>query len=314
MAGYILRRVGFGLFIVWAAFTIVFGILYLLPGDPVAAAVGASGVGSEAAIEQRREELGFNRPWYEQYFSALVAAITGGFGRTIATNEVALDVILRALPNTLQLAGLALVFTVVIGVGVAVLATLPRAGWLRRLIAGLPPVAVAIPTFWLGIVLLQVFSFGLGWFPAFDRNDFPSLVLPALTLGIATGSYLAQVLTAGLRTEMASPYIEQVRAKGASRSRQVFGHALRNAALPGLNIAGVLVGGLVGGTVVTETVFSRDGLGRVMIDAVNKQETPIVLGVVVLAAVTFVIVTLLVDLITPLIDRRIVVRAQRASA
>ncbi|MGO1544162.1 MAG: ABC transporter permease [Gulosibacter sp.] len=314
MPAYLLRRLGFGLFVVWAAFTIVYFILYLLPGDPVAAAVGASGVGGADVIEQKREELGFNRPWYEQYFSALLAALSGSFGTTIGTGEPAIDIIVRALPNTLQLAGLGLVFTVVIGVGFALIATLPRTEWLRQFLAGLPPIAVAIPSFWLGIVLLQVFSFGLGWFPAFDRNDFASLVLPALTLGLFTGSYLAQVLISSLRTEMDSAYIEQARSKGASRSYLVFRHAFRNASLPGLNIAGVLVGGLLGGTVVTETVFSRDGLGRVLLEAVTNQEIPVVLGVVVLAAVAFVITTLLVDLLTPLIDRRILIRSQRATA
>lgn len=309
MLGYFLRRLGLGLFTIWAAFTIVFLILYLLPGDPVAAAIGASGTGSEAAIEERREELGFNQPLYAQYFTALLAALTGSFGETIATGEPASAVILRALPNTLQLAGLGIVFTLVIGVGLAVIATLPRFAWLRRFIASLPPVAISIPSFWLGILLLQAFSFGLGWFPAFDNNSFAALVLPALTLGIATGSYLAQVLIASLRVEMASAYIEQGRAKGASRAYMIFRHALRNAAVPGLNIFGVLVGGLLGGTVVTERVFSRDGLGSILLDAVSKQEITIVLGVVVLAAAAFVVTTLIVDFVTPLIDRRILITA-----
>lgn len=314
MGLYLLRRIGFGIFVVWAAFTIVYFILYLLPGDPVAAAVGAAGVGGDDLIAEKREELGFNRPWYVQYFSALAGAVTGNFGVTIGSGESAMDLVMRALPNTLRLAGLGLVFTVVIGLGVALLATLPRARWVRRFIGGLPPIAVAIPSFWLGIVLLQVFSFGLGWFPAFDSGDFASLVLPALTLGIFTGSYLAQVLTSSLRTEMASAYVEQARSKGASRTFLVFRHALRNASLPGLNIAGVLLGGLIGGTVVTERVFSRDGLGRVLLDAVTKQEISVVLAVVVLAAIAFVVITLIVDVLTPLIDRRILLRTPRATA
>lgn len=314
MGLYLLRRIGFGIFVIWAAFTIVYFILYLLPGDPVAAAVGAGGVGSEDLIEQKRQELGFNRPWYEQYFSALLGLVVGDFGVTFATGEPAIDRVLTALPSTLRLAGLGFVFTIIIGVGMALLATLPRANWVRQLIGGLPPIAVAIPSFWLGIVLLQVFSFGLGWFPAFDSQDFASLVLPALTLGLFTGSYLAQILTSSLRVEMGSAYVEQVRAKGASRNYLVFRHAFRNASLPGLNIAGVLIGGLLGGTVVTEKVFSRDGLGRVLLDAVSSQEISIVLAVVVLAAIAFVVITLIVDFVTPLIDRRILVRTQRASA
>lgn len=314
MGLYLLRRIGFGLFVIWAAFTIVYFILYFLPGDPVAAAVGAAGVGSDDLIAEKREALGFNRPWFVQYGSALLGLVTGNFGVTIGSGEPALDLVLRALPNTLRLAGLGLVFTLVIGLGMALLATLPRADWVRRLIAGLPPIAVAVPSFWLGIVLLQVFSFGLGWFPAFDSQDFASLVLPALTLGIFTGSYLAQVLTSSLRAEMSSAYIEQIRSKGADRGYLVFRHALRNASLPGLNIAGVLVGGLLGGTVVTEKVFSRDGLGRVLLEAVTKQEISVVLAVVVLASLAFVVITLLVDVLTPVIDRRILIRTPRASA
>jgi peptide/nickel transport system permease protein len=240
-----------------------------------------------------------------QYVAALLGAVTGDFGVTVGTGEPVASIIGRALPNTLELVGLALIFALVIGLVIGVASAYPRAAWLRGLLGALPPIAISLPSFWLGLLLLQAFSFGLGWFPAYNTGTFASLVLPALSLAITTGAYLAQVLSSSLRVELASAYIEQVRAKGATRPRLVFGHALRGAALPSLNMVGILVAGMLGGTVVTETVFSRNGLGRELISAVESSEISVVLAIVTLAAFVFVIVNLLVDLVTPIIDRRI---------
>ncbi|WP_282825529.1 ABC transporter permease [Gulosibacter sediminis] len=311
MATYLLRRIGFGVLIIWAAFTAAWLILFFLPGDAVAAAgVDAS---DPAALEARRESLGLNRPWYVQYFAALFGAVRGDFGVTVGTGEPVSQVIARALPNTLELVGVALVFALIIGLVVGIASVYPRAAWLRALLSALPPIAISLPSFWLGLLLLQAFSFGLGWFPAYNTGTFASIVLPALSLAITTGAYLAQVLASSLRIEMASAYAEQVRAKGATRPRIVFGHALRGAALPSLNMVGILVAGMLGGTVVTETVFSRNGLGRELIGAVESSEISVVLAIVTIAALVFVVINLIVDLVTPLIDRRIALTGKVAA-
>lgn len=211
MATYLLRRIGFGVLIIWAAFTAAWLILFFLPGDAVAAAgVDAS---DPAALEARREALGLNRPWYVQYFAALIGAVRGDFGVTVGTGEPVSQIIARALPNTLELVGVALVFALIIGLVVGIASVYPRAAWLRGLLSALPPIAISLPSFWLGLLLLQAFSFGLGWFPAYNTGTFASIVLPALALAITTGAYLAQVLASSLRVEMASAYAEQVRAR-----------------------------------------------------------------------------------------------------
>ncbi len=165
---------------------------------------------------------------------------------------------------------------------------------------------MSVPTFWIGLMLVQLLSFRVHAFPAFGNDGIRGLVLPALTLAVPTGALVAQVLAKSLTTTLAEPYMETAKAKGAGRARIHLRHALRNAALPALTIVGLLVGKLLAGSVVVETVFSRNGLGRVTVSAVTVQDIPLVQGVVVFGALVFVLANLLVDLVYPLLDPRIV--------
>ncbi|PTT15988.1 peptide ABC transporter permease [Microbacterium sp. HMWF026] len=304
---YIARRVGQGLIVLWAAYTISFLVLYLLPGD--AAALVAGGAEQEAVdpelVARLRAELGLDRPLWEQYLTALGRALTGDFGASTQTGRSAADLLAEALPSTLALTGLALVLAVVFGTVLALAASLAPTQWLRNLLFSIPPVGVSIPVFWIGLLLLQAFSFQLRLFPAMGDQGFVSLVLPAVTIAIPSGAFIAQLLSRSLRSALAQPFIEVVRAKGAGEARVQFGHALRNAVIPTLTMSGVLVGGLLSGAVVTETVFSRLGIGRLVVTAVNNRDVPVVQIVVVFAALVFVVANLLVDLVYPVIDRRI---------
>lgn len=317
MTRYLLRRVGQGVFVLWAAWTISFFILYLLPSDPaalIAARGGEADTVDPALLAQLRAEYGLDRPLIVQYVTALLAALRLDFGQSYASGGPAMDVVAGVLPSTVQLAAVALVVGVTLGALLAVATVLPRAAWLRQLVSTLPPVGVALPTFWVGLILLQVFSFRLGLFPAMGDDGVPSLVLPAVTLAVPVAAGLAQVLSRSLREALGEPYVETARAKGASRLRVQLGHALRNAALPAFTMLGLTVGGLLGGTVVTETVFSRAGLGRLAVTAVNSQDIPVVQAIVVVSALVFVTVTLAVDLVYPLIDPRIAVRTPALAA
>ncbi|HCX84452.1 MAG TPA: peptide ABC transporter permease [Micrococcales bacterium] len=317
MTRYLLRRVGQGVFVLWAAWTISFFILYLLPSDPaalIAARGGEADTVDPALLEQLRAQYGLDRPVRVQYVTALLAALRLDFGQSYASGGPAMDVVAGVLPSTIQLAAVALVLGVALGALLAVATVLPRAAWLRQLVSTLPPVGVALPTFWVGLILLQVFSFRLGLFPAMGDDGVASLVLPAVTLAVPVAAGLAQVLSRSLREALGEPYVETARAKGASRLRVQLGHALRNAALPAFTMLGLTVGGLLGGTVVTETVFSRAGLGRLAVTAVNSQDIPVVQAIVVVSALVFVTVTLVVDLVYPLIDPRIAVRAPALAA
>ncbi|OAZ44659.1 peptide ABC transporter permease [Microbacterium arborescens] len=304
---YIARRVGQGLVVLWAAYTISFLVLYLLPGD--AAALFAGGADQEAVdpelVARLRAELGLDRPLWEQYLTALGRALVGDFGTSTQTGRPAADLLGEALPPTLALTGFAFVLSVVLGAVLALAASLTRTAWLRNLLFSLPPIGVSIPVFWIGLLLLQAFSFQLRLFPAMGDDGFVSLVLPAVTIAIPSGAFIAQLLSRSLRSTLAQPYVEVVRAKGAGETRVQFGHALRNAVIPTLTMGGVLVGGLLSGAVVTETVFSRLGIGRLVVTAVNNRDVPVVQIVVVFAALVFVVANLVVDLVYPLVDRRI---------
>ena len=303
---YVSSRLGQSLLVLWAAYTVSFIVLYALPSDPVALLAG--GDASDITPEQLAElkaHYGLDQPLVVQYLLRLGGVLTGDFGSSIATGRPVAQVIGEAIPPTLQLAGLGFLFAVLTGAGLAVLATYVRSRAVSTLLLGLPPLGVAIPSFWFGLMLIQWFSFQLPLFPAMGDKSIASLVLPSITLALPTGAMIAQLLSKSLATSLREPYIDTAKAKGADRRRVHLRHALRNAALPAITMTGLIVGQLLSGTVVTETVFSRPGIGRVTASAVQQQDIPVVQGIVLFAAAAFVLANLAVDLVYPLLDPRI---------
>ncbi|MGW6486411.1 ABC transporter permease [Streptomyces sp. NPDC055056] len=314
MRRYVIKRIAQAVGVLWAAYTVSFLVLDYLPGDPVSAMAGAgadSGQVDPAQLAALRHQYGFDKPVPVQYAEALGRAVRGDFGDSVSTGRPVTSSLGDALPQTLQLTGAALLLAVVLGGGVALLATYTTRRWLRQLLLSLPPLGVAVPTFWVGLLLVEVFSFRARLFPAFGNDGLRGLVLPAVTLAIPTGALVAQVLAKSLLTALDQAYVETARAKGAGRVRIHLRHALRNASLPALTVVGLLAGQLIAGSVVVETVFSRDGLGRVTASAVAAQDIPLVQGVVVFGALIFVSANLIVDLVYPVLDPRIVVHSRR---
>lgn len=311
MLRFIGRRALQAVVVVWAAFTLAFIVLYLMPSDPaqIIASGGMMGeTGSEASEQQLadlRAELGLDRPVLAQYGSALVGTATGQWGTSYQTGQPVTEMLGANLPATLAVTFSGLGIAIVVGLGLGFAATFTRFEPLRQLLLSLPSIGASIPTFWSALLLMQVFSFGLRWLPAFGNQGPSALVLPAAALAIPVSAVLAQVFAKSLRTVMSEPYVDVVRAKGASRSRAMLGHAVRNALLPVLTMIGMLLGAMLSGTVVIETVFARQGFGRMTVDAVNAQDIPVVMGVVVFSAIVFVVTSLLVDLVYPLLDPRI---------
>ncbi|HJF15382.1 MAG TPA: ABC transporter permease [Enteractinococcus helveticum] len=308
MTRYLAIRVSLALGVLWAAYTVAFVVLYLIPGDPVSAmAAGGmdSGTVSEERLWELREEYGFNDPFIVQYFNHLMAAATGDLGNSVQTGQPVTTAIGQVVGSTVQLASLALLISVVGGAGIALLATYTRAAWLQNFLLSLPPIAISLPTFWVGLLLIQLFSFRLGIFPAMGDDGFLALILPAVTLSLPIGSMIAQVLARSVQEAMLEPYVVTARAKGITRATVHFGHVLRNAALPALTVVGLVAGNLLAGSVVVETVFARPGIGQLTVTAVTLQDLPVVLGVVTLGAVVFVTANLLVDLVLPLVDPRV---------
>lgn len=313
MARYLASRLAQAIGVLWAAYTVTFLILYALPGDAVSLLLGPDGENelTPEQLDQVRERYGLDLPLWQQYLHRLGDLLHGDLGLSYANERPVRDLIAEALPPTLQIASLGLALGIVAGAGIAVLATYTRMRWLRRALTALPPLGIAIPSFWLGLTLLQLFSFGIPLFPAMGNQGWRSLVLPAITLAVPAAATVAQLLNKSLETALTQPYVETARSKGAGRVRVHLRHALRNASLPTLTLAGLMVGGVLGGAVVTETVFSRAGLGRLTATAVAARDAPTVLGIVVLAAAVYVLVNLAVDLVYPLIDPRVVTAGRR---
>ncbi|BBG03219.1 MULTISPECIES: ABC transporter permease [Pseudonocardia] len=309
---YLLRRLGLAAVVAWAAWTVSFVVLYLLPGDPVATMAAGAGDGEQlgpAELDELRARYGLDQPLIVQYVTKLLAAVQGDLGTSFATGQPVRSAIAEALPPTLQMAGAALLVAIVGGTAVAVAATWTRRPWLRQVLAGLPSLAVSLPVFWIGLMLVQLFSFRLGWLPSVGDRGVAALVLPAITLGLPTGALIAQVLAKSLGQTLEAPFVTTARAKGVGPAAVHLRHALGNAVIPALTVLGYVVGNVLAGAVVVETVFTRPGLGRLTVASVGVQDIPVVQGVVLFAALTFVVVNLLVDLAYPLLDPRVAVTA-----
>lgn len=303
---YALRRAGQAAIVLIAAFTATFVLLQLLPGDAVLIKYDNPELGlTPDQIASIRTAYGVDSPWWEQYWATLTGYAQGDLGFSTQYGTGVLQLIGEALPPTAALATLGFALAAVLAFAVAFLSTLSPFAWLRQGLQALPGVFVAVPVFWLGILLIQVFSFGLGWVPIVGADPVAGLILPVVTLAVPISAPLAQILVRSIDEVQLQPFVTVVRAKGASPSWVLWRSVARNALLPTLTIAGVLFGELIGGAVVTETVFGRPGIGRVTEQAVANQDIPVLQGIVVLAAMTFVVVNLLVDLLYPVLDPRL---------
>ncbi len=306
MARYVLGRVAQAVIVLWAAYTVTFFVLNVLPGDPIALQLGAAGIEVDSLtpeqLAQAQAKYGLDQPLIVQYFGMLLGALRGDFGISIAKSVPVSQLIGERLGSTLLLSLVAIGVALIVGAVLAYLAAFVRFSPARAVLNRLPAVGVSFPQFWVGLLLIQIFAFTLGWLPATGSEGWQSLILPAVTMAIPAGAMLAQVLTRSLHDTLAEPYITTARAKGLSRGAVQWRHAFRNAALPTLTILGVLLGTTVTSAIVVETVFSRNGIGRLAQESVMSQDIPVVQAIVVLAASVFVVINLIVDLLYPLFD------------
>ena len=298
----VLGRVGSGVLVLWAAVTLGFASLQLAPGDIVTLLIGEQPrtPAIEAAI---RAEWGLDDSLVLQYLRYLWRILQGDFGRSYILQTDVSDLIASQIWPTVKLTAAALAVALVFAVVSAVL-TAGRP-WGRRIAGSLELVLASTPSFWLGIVLIFVFSFTLKLFPVAGDRTLLALVLPALSLGLALGAVVGQVLREGLERALEEPFALTVRSWGATGLTLRLRHGLRHAALPATTLAGWLVGHLLSGAVITEQVFGRPGLGRVAVEAVLGQDLPVVLAVAILSAFVFVMTSTAVDLLSLLIDPRL---------
>jgi len=306
MTRYLLGRIGQAVLVLWAAFTAAFILLQALPGDAILIKFQNPELGlSPDQIAEIRQSYGADSPLWTQYLHTLGNTLTGDFGTSVQAGVPVGQALVANLPPTVWLAGFGFALAVLLAVAIAALSSLAAFAWLRSAVQSLPSLFVSVPTFWLGIMLIQIFSFRLKLIPVINPGPWEGLILPVLTLAVPISAPLAQILVRSIDEVQLQPFVTVVRAKGASPSWVLWRSVARNALLPALTIAGVLFGELIGGAVVTETVYGRTGIGRITEQAVSSQDIPVLQGVVVLAALTFVVVNLVVDLLYPVLDPRL---------
>ncbi len=298
---YLPRLVG-ALIVIWGAATLAFLVLHLVPGDPVDIMLGVQSTVSEQVRESIRDELGLNQPILQQYLAYLGHVVTLDFGRSYRLQQPVTAVIGAQLLPTVQLAALSIVFALVIALAIALAA---RTRVARAIATLIELIAISSPTFWTGLLLLTVFSFQLRWFPVSGGQGLPALVLPALTLALPIAGILSQVIRHGLDAANAQPFVDSARARGLTFAELLGRHTLRHASLPAVTLAAYIVGSLLGGAVIIEQLFGRPGIGRGALDAIKNRDLPVVMALVIFAAVVFVVINLIVDLLYPLIDPRL---------
>lgn len=305
----VLKRLGQAVLVLFGVFTGSFVLLYLLPADALVIRVYANSGGdvtlSDEQLAQARAELGLDASPLRQYLDLLGDALRGDFGRSIQTGQHVSEMVAAALPHTLQVGALALLLGAIGGLLLGFLGAWFGPGRVRDTVLALPPLGVAVPSFVIGLVLIQWIAFDLALLPSGGNEGFTAIILPALTLAIPAAAVIAQVFSKSLIATLGQPYIETALAKGVGKRQLYLGHAFRNAISPTLAVGGIVIGNILAGSAVTETVFYRNGLGRLTVDAVNAQDSGVVLAVALLSAVVFVTVNLAVDLLLPVIDRRV---------
>lgn len=283
---------------------VVFAMVHLLPGDPATIMLQGSPATSED-IEILRDELGLNEPIHVQYGKFLARVATGDFGTSIHTRRSVTKEIVAVFPETIKLAVSAMVVAIIMGTALGILAAVKHNTWLDSLSMVIALFGVSMPNFWIGLLLILIFSVTLGWFPATGIGGLDHLVLPAIALGANFSAVTARLVRSNLIEVLRQDYVLTARAKGLTQRRVVIVHALRNALIPVITIIGLQFGTLLGGAVVIETVFGRQGFGRLAVTAILAKDFPLIQGVVLVGAVVYVLVNIVVDLSYALIDPRI---------
>ncbi len=305
MLAYAVRRILWFVPILLGVATVTFLLLHVLPGDPVLSMVGERY--DAETLERLRAEMHLDAPLYERYGRYLADLARFDLGTSYVTGVPVWESIRDRFPATLRLAGAAMAIAVVCGVTIGVLAAWKRGTPLDYLLVGGAVVGVSMPVFWLGVLLIYLFSMQWGILPAsgFGNGGLTFLILPAVTLSMASTAYIARITRSSVLDEIHETYVKAARAKGAGESRVLVRHALRNALLPIITVVGVDFGSYLSGAVLTESIFAWPGLGRFTLDAIMKRDLPAIQGAVLFMAILFMTVNLLVDLLYARVDPRV---------
>jgi ABC-type dipeptide/oligopeptide/nickel transport system permease component len=304
MAKYIRRRLALAVPTVLLSSLVVFLMLFLIPGDPASIYIGEQTATPERLAEIRRV-MGLDRPLYVQYADFVWKALHGDLGRSLQTNRPVMDEILTRLPSTVILAVVAMGFAIILGGSLGVVSGLRRNTLVDTLAMLVALFGVSVPVFWLALLLIMLFSVHLQWLPVTSGPGWPGLVLPAVSLALLSAATLARLVRSSLLDVLQLEYLVTARAKGLTQAVVVLRHALPNAVIPVLTAMGLQFGALLSGAVITETIFARPGLGKLVVDSIQNKDLPTVQGVVLVLALIYIGMNLLVDLSYALVDPRI---------
>ncbi len=302
MASFILRRVLLVIPVLLGVSIAAFMMSHLVPGDPVSVMLGETATAED--IARLREELGFNEPIYVQYWKYVQGALTGDLGNSIRSGQPVLSEIADRFPSTLMLTVSAIIVASIVGITLGIAAAVSNKAWVDAAIMMFALLGISMPTFWSGILLILLFGLQLGWFPIAGSGPM-ALVLPTVTLAAPAAAVLARMTRSSVLEVVGVDFVRSARAKGLRERVIVLRHVLRNALIPIVTIIGLQFGGLLAGSVIVESVFTRPGLGRYTVTAIQSRDFPQIQGIVLVVAAIYVFVNLAVDLSYAVIDPRI---------
>lgn len=306
MGRYIANRLVQLLPVLFLISVIVFGVMHALPGDPAELMLqGAEGGAPPERLAELRQIMGLNDPLLVQYGRFIGSALVGDLGESIRFRTPVTGLILERFGFTLELALAGLVASLLIGVPLGMIAAVRQNSWIDTFAMSLAYVGASMPIFWFGLILILFFAFTLNWFPPAGAESWLSLVLPAITLGFVSAGVISRLVRSSMIEVLQEDYIRTSRAKGLAERLVLWRHGFKNALIPVVTMVGLIFGGMLAGAVVTETVFSRPGIGRLVVSAILTKDYPLVQGCVLFLAVVYLLVNLFVDILYAWLDPRI---------
>ena len=303
MGAFLIRRILLTLPVVWIVITLVFALIHLVPGDPVAQMLG-EGV-SVTEVERLRHELGLDRPISAQYATYLRGVVMGNLGVSFRNQEPVLTSIRTRYPATIELAVAASIFSILIAVPLGIIGAVYRGRVADRTVGVVSLLGISLPNFALGPLMILFFAILLGWFPVSGRSGFSSLVLPALTLGAGLSAITTRMVRGSMLEELPQDYVRTARAKGLTERVVLFRHAFRNGLIPILTVMGLQIGALLAGAIITETIFSWPGLGRLTVQAIGARDYPLAQGCILAISLSYILINLATDVLYSVADPRI---------
>ena len=311
MVRYILRRFLSLIPVIMILYIVSFSLIHLIPGDAAMLMVGSQGTATQ--VEKVRHILGLDKPFYKRLYDSFIAALHGDLGDTVFSSGTVSEILAKRVPVSVYLATYSLMLSLTLGLSLGIIAAIWRNSLADRLVSLLSTLGLAIPGFWLGLILIYIFALHLGWFRTggyvpLQRNVLASLnsmTLPAFSIGVSQAAFMARMTRSSMLEVIYKDYITTARSKGATEKSVIFRHVLRNAAIPIITIAGLSFGSLLGVSVIAEVVFTIPGIGTTLLAAVQQRDFALVQGIILFIGVSYSLINFIIDLVYSLIDPRI---------